>query len=58
MSLIDYMTRKTPDYYPSVYLDGYSPQEILFAARRSMLNRIEESRQVDVIRIISEVKVK
>ena len=36
MTLMEKM-KPTPDYYPSMYLDGYSPEEILNAAHRTMI---------------------
>ena len=31
--------QKIPDYYPSMYLDGYSPEQILDAAHRSFFTQ-------------------
>ena len=36
MTLNEYINRKTPDYYPTMYQDGFTPTEILYAARKSM----------------------
>lgn len=36
MSIFD---KKLPDYYPTMHLDGYTPEEILQAIRKSMLKR-------------------
>lgn len=58
MTLSEYIYRNTPTYYPSMYLDGYTPNQILQAARQKLMAQYEESQQVDVIKIISEVKVK
>ena len=52
--------RKVPEYYPYMYLEGFSPEEILFAKRRQMLDEIE-SREYDdeiAVKIISEVLLK
>ena len=38
-SLIEKSNRTIPDYYNTMYLDGYSPQEIYIAARRSLINQ-------------------
>ena len=43
-----------PDYYPTMYLDGYTPQQILMAKRSQML----QSQTVDEIKVTSEVKIK
>jgi len=45
---------KIPEYYPTMYLDGYTPQQILMAKRRQML----QSQTVDGIKVTSEVKIK
>ncbi len=34
MTMMEQLVRKIPDYYPTMYLDGYTPEEILYAARR------------------------
>ncbi|MBQ3194087.1 MAG: hypothetical protein IJB59_11045 [Oscillospiraceae bacterium] len=34
--------KKIPDYYPTMYLDGYTPEQILHAARRGMIQRHRE----------------
>lgn len=28
---------KLPDYYPTMYQDGYTPEQIMYAAKRGML---------------------
>lgn len=43
-----------PEYYPTMYLDGYTPQQILMAKRRQML----QSQTIDEIKVTSEVKIK
>jgi len=37
MSLLDYYNRNIPDYCPTMFLDGYSPQQIFTASRTEML---------------------
>ena len=54
MTLSDYYNRQVPDYYPTMYLDGYTPQQILMAKRIQML----QSQTVDEVKITSEVKIK
>jgi hypothetical protein len=58
MTIGEYYNRKIPEYYPTMYLDGYTPQEILIAVHKSMHNEYQDSQQVDEIKITSEVKVK
>lgn len=47
-----------PDYYPSMYLDGYSPEEILIARRKSMLAALDNTDEGFEVKIVSEVKKK
>ena len=58
MSFYDYWNRKTPEYYPTMFLDGFSPQQILEASRREMLKMLAERERVDEIKIRTEVKIK
>ena len=41
MTLYEYLDREIPDYYPSMYLDGYEPHQILHGARRKILQEHE-----------------
>lgn len=34
--------KQIPDYYLTMYLDGYTPEQILHAARRGMIQRHRE----------------
>lgn len=58
MTIEEYYNRKIPEYYPTMYLDGYTPQEILIAAHKRMLKEYQDSQKVNEIKITSEVKVK
>ena len=33
-TLIDDYFRKVPDYYPEMYQDGFTPEEIMYAFRK------------------------
>ena len=63
MTLHDYVNSKIPEYSKTMYLEGYSPQQILTAVRNKMLRDMEE-RQEDTentfpdINIISEVRIR
>ena len=37
MTLSDYIYENLPHYYPSMYLDGYTPEQIREAAHRDMI---------------------
>lgn len=58
MTIEEYYTRKIPEYYPTMYLDGYTPQEIFIALHKSTLNEYQDSQRVNEVKITSEVKVK
>lgn len=34
--------KRIPEYYDSMYLDGYTPYEILYAARKKMYREYQE----------------
>ena len=36
MTITDYLSRKVPRYYPTMYQDGFTPMEILAAAHQTM----------------------
>lgn len=57
MTLYAYFNRNIPEYYPTMYLDGFTPEQIRYAVRQKMLRQYEESQMVDEIKITSEVKL-
>lgn len=57
MTPYDYFQRKTPKYYPGMYLDSYSPEQILAAKHHQMFQEQEDSDTTELI-IKSEVKTK
>ena len=42
MTLYDYYMNSIPDYYPTMYRDGFTPEQILMAKRRQMWEEQEE----------------
>ena len=42
MTLSDYFHRQIPDYYDTMYLDGYTPEQIMYAAHRKMYREYQE----------------
>ena len=68
MSLADYYNRNIPEYYDTMYQDGYTPDQIMTAFRKKMLreyNEREARKQAEAelnevwnVKITSEVKVK
>ena len=55
MTMMDYYNRKVPDYYPTMYKDGYSPEQILAAAHQKMLADREPQEETEIT-IRTEVK--
>lgn len=58
MTLFENIDRKIPDYYPTMYMDGYSPEEIRHALHRKMLKNVEKEDNLQDVKIVSEVKIK
>ena len=58
MSLADYYNRNIPDYYPTMFLDGYSPQQIWTARRRDIFKRLAEKDKENEVKIRTEIKIK
>ena len=68
MTLYEYLDSKIPNYYPLMYRDGYSPEQILHAARRKILHEHEarkaakradaEASVIPEVKITSEVKIR
>ena len=42
MTLSDYYNRNLPDYYPTMYLDGYEPWQIMQAHRDKLYREYQE----------------
>ena len=68
MTLADYYNRNIPEYSDTMYLDGYTPDQIMTAFREKMY-RVYEARQeakraeaeaneIPNVKIISEVKIR
>ena len=60
MNYLEFLNRDVPDYYDTMYMDGYTPEQILMAHRkmmREMLLEGEEEQEND-FSINSQVKVK
>ena len=49
MTLFEQFYRNIPDPYPSMYLDGYTPYEILQATSRKMYNDHLERQEEAII---------
>ena len=59
--MIEQFDRQIPEYYPTMYLDGYTPEQILHAAHRKdyqdYMER-KEAAQIPTLNIKSVVKIK
>ena len=42
MTLLDYYHRTVPEYYPTMYLDGYTPAQIMYAQQKKMTRQFRE----------------
>lgn len=68
MGIFEYLDRQIPDYYPLMYRDGYSPEQILHSARRKILKEYEaqkaerraeaEANEIPEVKITSKVVIK
>ena len=68
MTLLENFHKDVPEYYDYMYLDGYSPEQILHAAHKKMMREYEESKaaqraeaeanEIPNVKIISEVKIR
>lgn len=68
MSLIGQHFSHVPEYYDSMYLDGYSPEEIMYASRKRTMRMYEERKaakraatednEISNVKIVSEVKIR
>ena len=60
MTIYDKYNESIPEYYNSMYLDGYSPEQILHAARRKMIQNFEDRQEAAEpdASIVSEVNIR
>lgn len=59
--MIEQFDRQIPEYYPTMYLDGYQPEQILHAAHRKVYQDYmerKEAAQIPTLNIKSVVKIK
>ena len=68
MTLLENFHKDVPEYYDYMYLDGYTPEQILHAAHKKMMRQVEERKaaqraeaeanEIPNVKIISEVKIR
>ncbi len=51
MTIYDYLNRKVPRYYPTMYQDGFTPMEILAAAHQTMYEDFVADQDDDEVEI-------
>ena len=56
MSLIDEYFKNVPEYYDTMYADGFTPEQILYAKRRQMNEALEDDADDDEITITTELR--
>lgn len=58
MTLAEYYDRQIPEYYDTMYLDGYTPDQILHAARRKLLRAYNERQEEKRAEVSIETQVR
>ena len=60
MTIYDKHNQNIPEYYNTMYMDGYSPEQILHAARRKMIQNFEDRQEAAEpdASIVSEVNIR
>ena len=68
MSLISNFHNNVPEYYSTMYMDGYTTEQIMYAAHKKMQRLYEERKaaqraaaeenEIPTVKIASEVKIK
>jgi hypothetical protein len=68
MGIFEYLDSKIPDYYPTMYRDGYTPEQIMYAAHRKLRKECEareaakreaaEANEIPEVKITSKVVIK
>ena len=48
MNIQEQYFKGVPDYYPSMYLDGYTPQQIMYAVRNKMIREYKKRKMATV----------
>lgn len=56
--LANYLNRKIPPYYETMYLDGFEPWQILEAKRQEMRSKFFDEETDYEVHFTSEIKVK
>ena len=58
MTVAENHNKNIPEYYDTMYLDGYTPQEIYQAHKKRMIDNVNEEKESPRTEIVSEIKKK
>ena len=58
MGLFNEIYGKVPEYYPTMYMDGFTPEQIRYALKKKIMREYEDTHAINEIRITSRVKIK
>lgn len=58
MSIYEDCMKKVPEYYDWMYLDGYTPYEIWFAAHKKLFSDLEKQKKPETTNIIFTTEIK
>ena len=50
------MKKRIPEYYRTMYLDGYTPEEILWATHNKLIKDMQPAEEFAEVKITTEVK--
>ncbi|MBQ6719749.1 MAG: hypothetical protein IJN20_05320 [Oscillospiraceae bacterium] len=56
--MFEWYDKQIPDYYPTMYMDGYTPEQILHAARRGMMQRHRERNAEQAVKTLVEAALR
>ncbi len=61
MTIFEKTTENIPDYSPTMFMYGYTPEEILIAKRMQMVQELQEEKNIELpsdVHITTEVIIK
>lgn len=61
MTIMEQLNGNIPEYSRYMYLQGYTPEQIIAALHKKMLREAKEradAEEIPVVKIISEMKIK
>lgn len=61
MTIMERLNDNIPEYSRYMYLEGYTPEQIMTAVHRKLLREATErmeAEEIPVVKIISEVRIK